>query len=353
MNKHHYAVIMAGGIGSRFWPVSTADRPKQFIDILGTGKSLLRQTFERISGICPAENIFVVTNKSYRELTAGQLPELKPDRILCESQRKNTAPCLAYANLRIGKIDPSASILVAPSDHLIEKEDVFIALAEKALARAQANDVLLTIGIRASRPDTGYGYIKYESSVEEFKKVKSFTEKPDLERAKKFLASGDYSWNAGIFIWSIQSIGKAFKNHLPEMYNLFEKGRDKAGTKDEQDFADEVYKQCEAISIDYGILEKAANVEVINGDFGWSDLGTWGSLYTHLDQDANKNAITGENVMVHNSHKNLIRSSGDRLVVTQGLDGFIVIDDGKTLLICRMEEEQEIKKIAESQAGKA
>lgn len=352
MNDQFYGVIMAGGIGSRFWPMSTAEHPKQFIDILGTGRSLLQQTFDRLSRICPEENIYIVTNERYRKITLEQLPGISEQQVLCEPDRRNTAPCIAYANLVIQKRNPNASIIVAPSDHLILKEDVFIEIVERSLNYASEKDVLLTIGIKPSRPDTGYGYINYEASDDGFVKVKSFTEKPNLETAKEFVRSGDYSWNSGMFIWSVSSIQNAFKNLLPEMFNQFEPGLDKMGNNEEQSFINEVYSQCDNISIDYGIMEKASNVEVINGDFAWSDLGTWGSLYTHIPHDDQKNALVGENVLSFNSHNNVVHVSSEKQVVLQGLDDFIVIDHENTLLICKKEEEQEIKKIVEAVGSK-
>ena len=347
MNKDFFAVIMAGGIGSRFWPMSTPDHPKQFMDILGTGKSLLQQTFDRLSRICPQENILIVTNERYRQITLDQLPNISTDQVLCEPDRRNTAPCIAYANLKILKQNPNASIIVAPSDHLILKEDVFVKLVEESLHYVASKEVLLTIGIRPSRPDTGYGYINYETGRDGFVKVKSFREKPNLETAKAFLASGDYSWNSGMFIWNIKSIQSAFSSLLPEMYQQFIGGLDSMNGSDESTFINRIYPACENISIDYGIMEKASNVEVINGDFGWSDLGTWGSLYTHIDQDPDANALIGKNIHTFNSHNNILHISGDKQVVLQGLDDFIVIDHDNTLLICKKEEEQEIKKIVE------
>jgi len=352
MNDQFYGVIMAGGIGSRFWPMSTAEHPKQFIDILGTGRSLLQQTFDRLGKICPEENIYIVTNEQYRDITQEQLPGISGQQVLCEPERRNTAPCIAYANLVIQKRNPNASVIVAPSDHLILQEEVFIDIVERSLNYVSSKDVLLTIGINPSRPDTGYGYVNFESGSDGFVKVKSFTEKPDLETAKNFLESGDYSWNSGMFIWNVSSIQNAFEILLPEMHHQFAPGLDKMGSEEEKSFIDKVYGQCENISIDYGIMEKASNVEVINGDFGWSDLGTWGSLYTHIDQDTEKNAIVGSNVLSFNSHRNITHVSDDKLVVLQGLDDFIVIDHENTLLICKKEEEQEIKKIVQAVSDK-
>lgn len=328
--------------------MSTADHPKQFLDILGTGRTLIQQTFDRLCGICNPENIYVVTNEGYRKLTLDQLPSLSSEQILCEPDRRNTAPCIAYANLVIEKRNPDASIIVAPADHLILKENVFLELAGRALDYALSKDVLITIGIKPSRPDTGYGYINYETTGEGFVKVKSFTEKPDIEKARQFLSGGDYSWNSGIFIWSVKGIQKAFQNSLPEMYKQFAPGLNLMGTSEEKGFIDKVYAECESISIDYGIMEKAANVEVINGDFGWSDLGTWGSLYTHIPHDSQGNALVGKEIIARNSQNNIVHITGEKQVVLQGLNDYIVIDYNKTLLICKKEEEQEIKKIVEN-----
>lgn len=349
MRDQNYGVIMAGGIGSRFWPMSTTDHPKQFLDILGTGRTLIQQTFDRLSKICNPSNIYVVTNEAYRNLTLDQLPLMSPEQILCEPNRRNTAPCIAYANLVIEKRNPDASVIVAPADHLILKENEFLKLAERALDYALTKDVLITIGIKPSRPDTGYGYINYEIGGKEgFVKVKSFTEKPNIEKARQFLTSGDYSWNSGIFIWSVKGIQKAFQQSLPEMYQQFAPGLNLMGTSEEKGFIEKVYAICENISIDYGIMEKASNVEVINGEFGWSDLGTWGSLYTHIPHDSQSNALVGKEIHARNSHNNIVHITGEKQVVLQGLNDFIVIDYNNTLLICKKEEEQEIKKIVES-----
>ncbi|MEQ8324807.1 MAG: mannose-1-phosphate guanylyltransferase [Vicingaceae bacterium] len=347
MDSHAYGVIMAGGIGSRFWPMSTEDHPKQFIDILGTGQSLLQQTFERLSNICPADQIYIVTNEQYREITKKQLPGINDSQVLCEPMRRNTAPCIAYANFKIMDLDSKANVLVCPSDHLITKESVFNEVISQSLKQAATKDVLLTIGIKPSRPDTGYGYINYEKTNAAFSKVISFTEKPDLETAKKFVASGDYSWNSGMFIWNVNSIDKAFRELLPEMHLQFEKGKGKYNTEAEQAFINQVYPSCENISIDYGIMEKAGNRQVINADFGWSDLGTWGSLYEHIPQDQGGNALIGKKVMSLDARGNIVHVPNEKLVVMIGLDDCIVVEHGNALLICKKEEEQKIKKITE------
>lgn len=347
MKDQNYAVIMAGGIGSRFWPMSTAEFPKQFLDILGTGRSLLQQTFDRLLKLCPVSNIYIVTNENYRQITQAQLPEISEFQILCEPDRRNTAPCIAYAGMVIQKRNPNANVIVASSDHLIIREDDFVEMSRRSLEYVSSRDVLLTIGIKPSRPDTGYGYINFEKGKSDFMKVKSFTEKPVLEKARFFLESGDYCWNSGIFIWNVQSIQKAFQQFLPEMVSAFEKGQDKIGNKEEVNFIRDVYRKVENISIDFAIMEKAKNVEVIIGDIGWSDLGTWGSLYDHIPHDNQKNALVGKNILARNSSGNIVHVSGEKLVVLQGLKDFIVIDQGNTLLICKKDEEQEIKKIVE------
>jgi mannose-1-phosphate guanylyltransferase len=344
--KNNYCVIMAGGIGSRFWPVSKTAHPKQFIDILGTGESLIQQTFNRVKQLCPVENIFVVTNAQYRRLTLEQLPELNPNHVIAEPSRRNTAPCIAYANFKIKKINPDANILVTPADHLILKNEMYVEIIKKALDYSANNDALVTIGIAPSRPDTGYGYIKYDAtSKEAFTKVEQFTEKPDLEKANRFLASGNYSWNSGMFIWSLKSIMHSMQRHLPEVYNTFEKGEEFFNTDKEEAFIEKIYAGCPDISIDYGIMEKAKNAYVVSADLGWSDLGTWGSLYTHINLDKQQNAVVSGNTQLYNSSGNIIRMATDKLTVLQGIDNCILVETENELLICKKENEQEIKTI--------
>ena len=337
---------MAGGIGSRFWPMSRNNYPKQFIDILGTGKSLLQQTYDRFTGICPKENIFIVTNESYVEHVQSQLPSLNPGQILAEPQRRNTAPCIAYAAFKIYSLNRHANMVVAPSDHVIQDEDGFTQAINKALAFTEKNDSLLTLGIQPNRPDTGYGYIQFndDETTEKFKisKVKTFTEKPNLEMAKFFLKSGDFLWNAGIFVWNIEAILHAFRQNLPEMYAIFDEGKDLFNTHEEPDFVRKAYTQCTNISIDYGIMEKAKNVYVLSAEFGWSDLGTWRSLYEHVPHDENSNAVVG-NVMMENSSGCIVNVSKDRLAVIQGLHDFIVVQSENVLLICRKDDEQLVR----------
>jgi mannose-1-phosphate guanylyltransferase len=338
---------MAGGIGSRFWPMSTTAHPKQFIDILGTGQTLIQQTYSRLKKICPEENIYIVTNEIYEDLILEQLVGVTKEQIISEPSRKNTAPCIAYANHKIAEKNPNANIVVAPADHLILKEDEFVRVVNMALAYTEKNDCLVTLGINPSRPDTGYGYIQYDSNVsssdDKIKKVKTFTEKPDLELAKQFVESGEFCWNSGMFIWSLKSINKAFEKLLPTMDGIFKEGIGKYNTAQEKDFIKKAYSVCKSISIDYGIMEKSPNVHVISADIGWSDLGTWGSIYTHLEHDEQQNAIVGDNVMLYDSEKNIINVPKDKLVVLQGLEDFIVVDTDEVLMVCKKQDEQKIK----------
>ncbi len=346
MNQNKYAVIMAGGIGSRFWPISKTNHPKQFIDILGTGKTLIQQTYERFKKICPPENIYVVTNEIYRPLVNEQIPDLSNAQVLGEPLAKNTAPCVAYASHKIFALNPDAILTVAPSDHLILNEEEFCRQIETALNTAQTNDSLITLGIKPTRPDTGYGYIQFNehNSSEGLSKVKTFTEKPNIELAKTFIQSGDFLWNAGIFVWSVKSILSAFGKHLPDINEIFAEGQNLYNTPQEQAFIKKAYSHCPNISIDYGIMEKASNVYVYAADFGWSDLGTWGSLYTVMDKDYVGNAVVyPENVMMYDSSNCIINTSPDKLIVIEGLHDFIVVDTNDTLLICHKSNEQQIK----------
>lgn len=350
VNKNYYCVIMAGGIGARFWPMSRSAHPKQFIDVLGTGETLIQQTFNRLTRLCPPENILIVTNGIYKDLVMTQLPEITEDQVLCEPMRRNTAPCIAYANYKILKKNPDACVVVAPSDHIILKEEEFANTLESALQAAAENDWLLTLGITPSRPDTGYGYIQYkEGQVYPadalLRKVKTFTEKPNLELAQTFLDSGDFLWNSGIFVWSLKSIMKSFKENLAEVDELFSKGIDVYNTPDEDAFISKTYPICKNISIDYGVMEKAQNVYVRISDFGWSDLGTWGSLHENRNKDEKQNAISGKNVMIYNTEDCVIHVPDNKLVVVNGLKDFIVVEEEGTLLICRKSDEQQIRQI--------
>ena len=349
MNKDYFCVIMAGGIGSRFWPLSRTKRPKQFLDILGTGKTLLQQTYDRIKEIIPAENILVVTNQDYGELVLKQLPLLKPEQVLLEPLRRNTAPCIAYANYKIKELNPEGKIMVAPSDHVILKEKDFADVVRKGLQFVSDNDCLLTLGIQPARPETGYGYIQVngDNNVIElnssFRKVKTFTEKPDLKMAELFLESGDFFWNSGMFFWSLKTIMNSFQQFLPEIDSLFRTGVGLYNTSKEQEFISSSYPNCRNISIDYGIMEKAENVYVLCSDFGWSDLGTWGSLYDKLEKNKDKNSVIGKNVFTYESANCLINIPDEKLVVIQGLNDFIVVESENILLICRKKDEQKIK----------
>jgi len=343
-----YCVIMAGGIGSRVWPLSKTNMPKQFLDILGTGRTFIQQTYDRFKRICPDENFYVVTSSDYRDLVMQQLPELRSDQVLLEPLRRNTAPCIAYASYKILTINPDANIIVAPSDHHIQDEDKFLEQVNKGLKFVTEKDALLTLGIPPSRPETGYGYIQIESKVAEedtetLYKVKTFTEKPNLELAKIFLESGEFFWNSGIFIWSLSSILKAFDTHLSTVSELFKKGYKLYGTADEVPFLNKTYSECQNISIDYGIMEKASNVYVLCSDFGWSDLGTWGSLYESSNKDDHENVVSGQNVMLYNSTNCIVNMPNNKLVVLHGLDGYIVVESEGTLLVCKKEDEQQIR----------
>jgi mannose-1-phosphate guanylyltransferase len=339
---------MAGGIGARFWPMSRTSHPKQFIDILGTGETLIQQTYRRFAKIMNPENIYIVTNEAYKSLVKEQIPGISDEQILCEPARRNTAPCIAYANNRILAIDPDACVVVAPSDHIILKEEIFLENILTALQAAEEHDWLLTLGIRPSRPDTGYGYIQFEEGNvypknNQLKKVKTFTEKPDLEVAKTFLNCGDFLWNAGIFVWSLKSIMKAFAELLPEINILFRKGIGQYGSPGEAAFINEAYGICKGISIDYGIMEKAKNVYVLSVDFGWSDLGTWGSLYENRSKDENGNSVVGKNVVLYESSNCIVNMPPDKLVVLEGLTDYIVVESENVLLICKKSDEQQIR----------
>jgi mannose-1-phosphate guanylyltransferase len=339
---------MAGGIGRRFWPLSKTSRPKQFLDILGTGETLLQQTFHRLSKICPVENFLVVTNVDYGEMVLEQLPLLDKSQVLCEPMRRNTAPCIAYACTKIKSKTPDANIIVAPSDHLITKEDEFLLQLQHGLNYVSKNDALLTLGIMPNRPETGYGYIQIHKkipfeTIDNLYKVKTFTEKPDVKMATIFVDSGEFFWNSGIFIWSLNSILNAFDNYLPEVSELFSKGGKYYYTNEEKAFLNKAYSECPNISIDYGIMEKASNVFVLCADFGWTDLGTWGSLWEKSEKDDNGNAVRGENVMLYDTKNCIVNMKSDKLVVIHGLDGYIAVEGDNTLLICKKEEEQQIR----------
>ena len=347
MNKNNYAVIMAGGIGSRFWPMSKVTFPKQFLDILGTGETLIQQTFNRLQRVCPKENILIVTNKNYKDLCLEQLPNVIESNILCEPAMRNTAPCVAYAAFKIQSMNENANMIIAASDHIILKEDEFVRVANDCLEVVAKNDILLTLGITPSRPDTGYGYIQFTTEKldnhQRIKKVKTFTEKQNQELALNFLDSGDFLWNSGMFVWSAKSITLAFRKQMRDMYDVFEQGKQFYNTSKETEFIDRIFPGCKNISIDYGIMEKSENAYVYPTDLGWSDLGTWGSLYAHLNLDENRNAVQGNKVMLYDSTDNIIKVPNDKVVVMQAMNGYIVVENEGTLLICKKENEQQIK----------
>lgn len=348
MNKNYFAIIMAGGIGSRFWPISRTSYPKQFIDILGTGKTLIQNTYERFLKICPPENIYIVTNENYADLVKEQLPAIENHQILTEPVMRNTAPCVAYGSYKIESLNADSVIVVAPSDHLILNEQAFVDSINKSLETAATQDCLITLGIKPSRPDTGYGYIQYTDQLlnHDFHKVKTFTEKPTLEIAKSFLQSGDFLWNAGIFVWSAKSIVKAFGKHLPDMHDIFAEARSVYNTERERNHVNTAYQQCINISIDYGIMEKAENVYVLPSEFGWSDLGTWTSVYQLTEKDYVGNAvIPSEKVIMYDSSNCMVNVPQEKLVVLQGLHDFIVVESNNTLMICPRDQEQSVKQI--------
>ncbi|MBL7956650.1 MAG: mannose-1-phosphate guanylyltransferase [Flavobacteriales bacterium] len=346
-HEHTWCVIMAGGVGSRFWPMSRTTYPKQFLDFLGLGRTLLQQTYDRFLPICSKDRILVVTNARYAGIVREQLPDLQPWQILEEPQRKNTAPCVAFANALIGARDPGAVIVVAPSDHLVLKDEAFHETIAIAAKQAVEEDCLVTLGIMPSRPDTGYGYIQFTegpgTAHPRVKAVRTFTEKPDHATAQRFIESGDFLWNAGIFIWSLKSINASFKRHLPAMQALFDAHAGALGKAGDKSAIELIYAECASESIDYGILEKASNVRTVVSEFGWSDLGTWGSLYTHLPKDAQGNASIGSAVKLHDCSGNVVHANDGRLLVLQGLDDFIVVSTADALLVCRKRDEQQIK----------
>ena len=336
---------MAGGIGSRFWPISRKSKPKQFLDILNTGKTLLQSTYERFSAFMPKENIFIVTAIEYESLVKEQLPGFDADNILCEPSRKNTAPCIAYISYRLMQQNPEANLICAPADHLILDAVAFEEVCLKALDFTENIKALVTLGITPHSPNTGYGYIQFEPmpvSADVYK-VKTFTEKPNLELAKTFVASGEFLWNAGIFAWKVKNIIAAFEKLLPEIHEVFDAGKELLGTAKERETMEHIYPQVVNISIDYGIMEKADNVYVIPASFGWSDLGTWASAYDTLEKDYFGNAVGGDNVFVVDAVNNMVHAKAEKLVVLQGIENLIVVDTDDVLLICKKENEQDIK----------
>jgi mannose-1-phosphate guanylyltransferase len=346
MNKNYYAIIMAGGVGSRFWPVSTADFPKQFHDMLGAGETLIQKTFSRLSKIVPAENILVLTNERYNDIVLSQLPLIKQEQVLLEPAMRNTAPCILYAALKIKKQNPNAVMVVAPSDHWIEDEQSFADNLKACFDFSAQEDALLTLGIQPTFPNTGFGYIEFDKSDQNpIKKVNQFREKPNYETAKQFLASGNFLWNGGIFIWSVQAILSAFEKFQPQMTALFEKGNASYNTSSESEFINENYADAENVSIDYAVMEKANNVFVLPATFDWNDLGTWGSLHDKLDKDDQNNSVVNATVLLENASNNIIRSDAKKTVVIDGLHDYIIVDNQDVLLIYPKSKEQDIKQI--------
>jgi mannose-1-phosphate guanylyltransferase len=345
MNKNQYVAIMAGGIGSRFWPMSRAGYPKQFLDILGTGRTMIQATYDRFAAFIPAANIYIVTAEQYKSIIKQQLPEIPPENILYEPSRKNTAPCIAYVSYKLLQLNPNANLICAPADHLILDGAAFEKVCKDALDFTGHIKALVTLGIKPTQPNTGYGYIQFEPKAvsENVYMVKTFTEKPDTELAKAFITSGDFLWNAGIFVWQVKNIVKAFEKYLPELHEVFDAEKATLNTPGEEEAIQRIYPQCVNISIDYGIMEKADNVYVIPSSFGWSDLGTWASAYDNLEKDYLDNAVNGSNVVIIDATKNMVHADNKKLLVLQGLDDFIVVDTKDVLLICKKDKEQEIK----------
>ncbi|MFT4154146.1 mannose-1-phosphate guanylyltransferase [Parafilimonas sp.] len=346
MNKHNYVAILAGGLGTRFWPKSRASFPKQFLDILGTGETLIQSAYKRYASFILPENIYIITSEEYIGLVKQQLPQLSPDNILAEPSRKNTAPCVAYIAFKLFEKDPEAALVIAPSDHLVIDLNIFKTLSLHALEFAKKHNAFVTLGIKPTYPNTGYGYIQYDLNSlqdENVYEVKTFTEKPDLKLAQTFLESGDFLWNAGIFIWMAKDVIAAFEQFQPEMHELFLAEKDNFNRPEEKKALARIYPLCVSISIDYAIMEKTENVYVIPADFGWSDLGTWNSAYTNLEKDEKGNAITGEHVIAFDVTNTMVSSHDDKLLVLQGLEDFIVVDTKDVLLICKKDKEQQVK----------
>lgn len=350
MNKNQYCIIMAGGVGSRFWPMSRQSMPKQFLDILGTGKSFIRHTYERFAKIIPDENFLVVTNIKYKKLVLEHIPEIKPEQVLAEPVGRNTAPCIAYAAWKLKKTNPNASMVVTPADHLILNEDEFRNVIKECIEFAGKEDIMMTIGIKPNRPDTGYGYIQIDNKTpqpnEHIYKVKTFTEKPNSEMAQIFVDSGEFFWNSGIFIWKVSTIMKAMEQFLPEMHHQFRSIEQFYNTDEEQSHIEQIYPECRNISIDFGIMEKATNVYVRCSDFGWSDIGTWNSLYQYSQKDDSGNVIN-KNCITYNTERCIIKNENDSLTVIEGLKDYIVINSGGVLMICPKDKEQDVKKFVD------
>ena len=343
MNSNFYVVIMAGGIGSRFWPYSRNNKPKQFLDVLGVGSSLLQLTFRRFLNSCPRENIYIVTSDTYKDVVMEQLPEISAEQVLAEPARRNTAPCIAYVSYKIRKKNPDAVMVVTPADHAIIKEDEFCKVIDQSMNYAQEHDILITLGITPNRPETGYGYIQYHPNGDNpVKKVKTFTEKPQVELARKFLESGEFVWNAGIFIWKVSAIIKGFEKHLPELAELFENISGDLFTDNEGGAIQKIYQLVKNISIDYGVMEKAENVHVVLADIGWSDLGSWASLHELKLKDSNNNVLDA-NALTYGSTNSIVIGPKEKLIVIEGLEGYLVADCDDVLLICKKDNEETIR----------
>ncbi|WP_396170994.1 mannose-1-phosphate guanylyltransferase [Flavobacterium sp.] len=346
MNKNYYAIVMAGGIGSRFWPVSTEDFPKQFHDMVGSGSTLIQKTFSRLSKLIPLENILILTNERYNELVLEQLPMVKQEQVLLEPAMRNTAPCILYASLKIQKRNPNALMVVAPSDHWIEDEAEFANNLQQCFNFCEKEDALMTLGIQPTFPNTGFGYIEFDKlDSNPIKKVSQFREKPDYETAKSFLKSGNFLWNGGIFIWSVQSITNAFEKFQPQMNALFQSGLESYNANSEKQFIEENYAKAANLSIDYAVMENATNVYVLPATFDWNDLGTWSSLHEKLDKDSQNNAVINATVILENASNNIIRADRKKLIVVDGLDDYIIVDKDNVLLIYPKSKEQDIKRI--------
>ncbi|UKM65176.1 mannose-1-phosphate guanylyltransferase [Flavobacteriaceae bacterium GSB9] len=345
MKNNYYAILMAGGVGSRFWPVSTQEFPKQFHDMLGTGDTLIQKTFHRLADLIPKENIYILTNERYNDLVLEQLPEVAQKQVVLEPAMRNTAPCILYASLKIQKENPDAVMIVAPSDHWIEDEKTFSSNVKQAFEFCSKNDALMTLGIQPTFPNTGYGYIEFDkSSSEAIKPVNQFREKPDYETAKKFIEQGNFLWNAGIFMWSVKSVVDAFKKNQPSLFAYFEAGISVYNTNEEAAFIEENYPKAENVSVDYAIMEKSNNVFVIAADFDWNDLGTWGSLYDKLDKDGNNNAVVNARTLAEDASGNMISTRKNKIVVVDGIQDYIIVDKDEVLLIFPKSKEQDIKK---------
>ena len=349
---NNHLVIMAGGVGSRFWPMSTAEKPKQFIDVLGIGRSLLQLTFDRFEGVCPPENVWVVTNQHYKGIVKEQLPEIPETNILCEPCRRNTAPCIAYVSWRIKSKDKNANIVVSPSDHIVMNSEEFRRVICQCLNFTNETDAIVTLGMKPNRPETGYGYIQADLSSssprnKEIFRVDSFREKPDFATAEKYIKNKSYFWNSGIFIWSVNTIVNAFRVYQPAISKIFESLLPIYGTLQEQEEIDKRFPECESISVDYAIMEKAEEIFVCPADFGWSDLGTWGSLLTHTKKDLYGNGVIGSNIALYDTHNTIVHIFNKKKVVIQGLENYIVAEEDDKLLICKLSEEQRIKQFTE------